>query len=191
MARPARKKDSTKCSILDAAERMARQGGYHDFSFRRIADVVGIKSASVFHHFTSKEALGAAMARRYSDRFMESIGDPRDANTSRKEKITGYCEAFTHALEVDRQMCLCGMLGAEISSLPEDVALETKRFFNLNIDWLEAALTPSTGKHGKTADLRGKALLILSALDGAMIVSRATGDNSIFKQVADQVSRLA
>lgn len=191
MARPARKQESTKHLILDAAERMARTGGYHDVSFRRIADDVGIKSASVFHHFASKEVLGAAMARRYIDRFMESIGDPHDANTSPQEKLQRYCKAFTHALEVDRQMCLCGMLGAEISSLPADVALETRRFFSLNIDWLEAALTPAKGKPGKKADLRGRALLILSALDGAMIVSHTIGDNSIFKQVADQVSRMA
>lgn len=190
MAKVARKQDSTKHSILDAAERMARNGGYHDVSFRRIADDVGIKSSSVFHHFASKEDLGAAMTRRYSDRFMETIGDPHDANTSPKEKLARYCNAFTHALKIDRQMCLCGMLGAEINSLPKDVAIEARRFFNLNIDWLEAALTPPKGKPKKKDDIRGKALLVLSALDGAMIVSRATGDNSIFDTVADQVSRL-
>ncbi len=191
MAKSARKQDSRKHSILDAAERMARDGGYHDVSFRRIADDVGIKSASVFHHFASKEELGAAMARRYADRFMEAIGDPNDANTTPSEKLERYCKAFTHALKVDRQMCLCGMLGAEISSLPNDVAVEARRFFNLNIDWLVAALTPTKGKTKKKDDIRGKALLVLSALDGAMIVSRATGDPSIFDTVADQVSRLA
>ena len=191
MAKRARKPDTTKHAILDAAERMARDGGYHDVSFRRIADDVGIKSASVFHHFASKEELGAAMARRYTDRFMESIGDPHDASTSPKKKLARYCDTYIHAQKVDRQMCLCGILGAEISSLPKDVALEARRFFKLNIDWLEAALAPQNGKPKNKNGIRGKALLVLSALDGAMIVSRATGEKSIFDQVADQVSRLA
>jgi TetR/AcrR family transcriptional repressor of nem operon len=190
MTKRARKQDSTKDAILDVAERMARDGGYHDVSFRRIADDVGIKSASVFHHFANKEQLGAAMARRYCDSFLEVMGDPRDVSTSPKEKLAQYCGAYRQGLRANGQMCLCGMLGAEISSLPKDVATEARRFFNLNIDWLEAALTPHKGKAKKNDDFRGKALLVLSALDGAMIVSLATGDHSIFDQVADQVSLL-
>ncbi len=190
MPKRAQKHDSTKHAILDVAERMAREGGYHDVSFRRIADDVGIKSASVFHHFANKEQLGAAMARRYSDRFMETIGDPRDPGTTGEEKLARYIKAFSHALKVDRQMCLCGMLGAEIDSLPKDVANEARRFFNLNIDWLETALTRTGGKTGKKTDIHGKALLVMSALDGALIISRATGDTSHFDQVAEQVSRL-
>ncbi len=190
MAKPARKQNSTKHAILDVAERMAREGGYHDVSFRRIADDVGIKSASVFHHFANKEQLGAAMARRYIDRFMETIGDPDDPGTTGEEKLARYIKAFSHALKVDRQMCLCGMLGAEIDSLPKDVASEARRFFNVNIDWLETALTRKGGKAGKKTDIRGKALLVMSALDGAMLISRATGDNSSFDQVSELVSRL-
>lgn len=191
MAKRPHKRDSTKQAILDAAERMARNGGYHDVSFRRIADEVGIKSASVFHHFASKEALGAAVARRYSDRFFETIGDPHDADLSSDEKLVRYCDAYRHALKIDCQMCLCGMLGAEISSLPVHVAGEARRFFKLNIDWLEAALTPARSKSSKKNSSQGKAALVLSALAGAMVVSRATGDTSIFDKTADQLSRLS
>ncbi len=55
--------------ILDAAERMARTGGYNAFSFREIAKEVGIKAASVHYHFPGKQDLGAAIAKRYTDRF--------------------------------------------------------------------------------------------------------------------------
>ncbi|MFQ5626300.1 MAG: TetR/AcrR family transcriptional regulator [Methyloligellaceae bacterium] len=188
MAKRNPKPDSRKQSILDAAERMARDGGYHDVSFRRIADDVGIKSASVFHHFASKEELGAAVARRYTDRFMEVIGDPYDASLSANEKLARYCDAYRHAQKIDSRMCLCGMLGAEISSLPGDVAKEVRRFFDLNIDWLEAALTPARDKPSKRYDARSKAVMVLSALEGAIIVARATGDASLFDQVADYLS---
>lgn len=182
------KRESKKQSILDAAERMARDGGYHDVSFRRIADDVGIKSASVFHHFASKEQLGAAVARRYTDRFMEIIGDPHEASLSTTEKLARYCDAFRQAQKIDGRMCLCGMLGAEISSLPSDVAKEVRRFFDLNIGWLEAAFTSARGETSTKGDARGKAAMVLSALEGALIVSRATGDASLLDQVADQLS---
>ena len=38
-------------------------------------------------------------------------------------------------------MCLCGMLAAEIAGLPDAVAAEARRFFHLNLDWLETVLS--------------------------------------------------
>ena len=190
MAKQPSKQVSTKHAILDAAERMTRAGGYHDVSFRRIADDVGIRSASVFHHFASKEVLGAAVTRRYSGRFLEAIGDPHKLDVTMEEKLAHYIDAYRHALKIDCQMCLCGMLGAEISSLPSDVAGEASRFFKLNIDWLEAAFTPDGSKSSKKNDARSKAALVLSTLAGAMIVSRATGDFTIFDEAADRLSHL-
>ena len=46
-------------AIMDAAERRIRELGYNGFSFRDIAADVGIKSASVHHHFPTKPALAA------------------------------------------------------------------------------------------------------------------------------------
>ncbi len=52
----------TKNTILDAAERMIQERGYHDVSFRAIAAEVGITSSSVQDHFPSKTDLGVALA---------------------------------------------------------------------------------------------------------------------------------
>jgi AcrR family transcriptional regulator len=65
--------------ILDVAERMARTGGYNGFSFREIAKAVGIKAASVHYHFPTKDELGAAVARRYTERFLATPGDASDS----------------------------------------------------------------------------------------------------------------
>ena len=67
---------STADRITAAAERGMREGGFHGFSFRDVAAAVGIKSASVHHHFPTKEDLGAAAARAYADRQMAALGDP-------------------------------------------------------------------------------------------------------------------
>jgi TetR/AcrR family transcriptional regulator, transcriptional repressor for nem operon len=51
--------------LLDATERRMRAGGYHAVSFRDVAADVGIRSASVHHHFPQKADLGTALVRRY------------------------------------------------------------------------------------------------------------------------------
>lgn len=50
---------------MAAAKRTAQARGYGGLNFRDLAAEVGIKAASIYHHFPSKADLGAAVARRY------------------------------------------------------------------------------------------------------------------------------
>ncbi len=176
--------------ILDAAESMARSNGYNGFSFRDLASAVGIKSASVHYHFPTKGDLGVAVARRYTERFVAALGDPGDPETTPEVLLERYIDAFRRALAVDGQMCLCGMLGAEIASLPVEVADEARRFFELNLDWLETALSPrGPAARPGHADTRSRALGILATLEGAVILSRSLGELAVFEQIAARIRR--
>lgn len=65
---------SKKEQLLDIAEGMIRLGGYNSVSFRTLAEMAGIKSASVHYHFPTKEDLGSALAERYTDKFLSALG---------------------------------------------------------------------------------------------------------------------
>src|SRR3954467_4343038 len=52
-------------AILAAARLAAQARGYAGLNFRELAEVVGVKHASLYYHFPSKADLGAAVARRY------------------------------------------------------------------------------------------------------------------------------
>ena len=166
--------------ILNAAEKLARAGGYNGFSFRDIAKAVNIKSASVHYHFETKEALGAALARRYTENFLTALGDPASFKSS-EAAIARYIAAYRSALIDDGLMCLCGVLGAEIEILPQPVAREAKTFFERNVEWLENAL--SREKRSR-AQSRKSALSIIALLEGAMIVARSLEDHNTFDDVA-------
>jgi TetR/AcrR family transcriptional regulator, transcriptional repressor for nem operon len=168
--------------ILDIAERLVRGHGYNGFSFRDIASQAGIKSASVHYHFPAKADLGVAVARRYTDRFMAGLGEPQAS----KDPLSAYVAAFRAGLTRDGQMCLCGVLGAENTALPAEVAREAKRFCELNLAWLERALSARGEASGaERTSLRRQALVILSALEGAMIVARNLGNHAAFDEVAE------
>lgn len=47
--------------ILDTAARLLRSGGYHQTTLREIAEAVGIRKASLYHHFGSKEEIVEAV----------------------------------------------------------------------------------------------------------------------------------
>jgi len=167
-------------AILDAAEEMVREGGYNGFSFRSIADVVGIKSSSVHYYYRTKEDLGAAVAKYYTDRFISSLGEPSDLIAAQINPISKYVSAFRSALINDKRMCLCGMLGAEAGGLPEAVVRETRNFFIRNISWLTEVY--SADHDEETA--RAKAIQALALLEGAMIASNVLDDITTFDQAA-------
>ncbi len=172
----------TANKILDAAERVARQGGYNAFSFRDIANEVGIKSASVHYHFPTKDALGEALAKRYTERFMNGLGtiDPTDAKAALKK----YVDACGVALKEDHLMCLCGMFGAEIQLLPQVVAERTQEFFQHNLSWLEKAYS-ALGL--SAAQSKVSAARLISTVEGAMMLSRSLNDISIFDSVTEGI----
>ena len=167
----------TEQAILNTTEEMIRQGGYNGFSFRNIADAIGIKSSSVHYHFENKEKLGAATAKRYTEQFIAALGDPVDLKANGVNPVTYYISAFRDAIISDNGMCLCGILGTEANMLPESIVVELNDFFDRNADWLERAYAqigyPAEG-------VKKKALQTLSLLEGAMLICTSKKDLSFF-----------
>jgi TetR/AcrR family transcriptional repressor of nem operon len=169
------------------AEGYIRNRGYNSFSFREIADEIGIKSASVHYHFPTKGDLAAAVARRYSERFFEQLGDPQDSTVVPKILIQRYIGAFRHALVKERKVCLCGMLGAEAESLPEPVLEETQRFFQTNLHWLTTVWSRYLNKTRTEPAVQNRAAHMLAALQGALIVARTLDDVSVFERAIESL----
>ena len=159
---------SKREDILDAAEHRIRRFGYTGFSFRDVAADVGIKSASVHHHFPTKGSLAAAVAHRYSARFFETIQGATE--------VSEWRAAFRSALTTDGQLCLCGVLAANRDALPDDVADEARAFFEASIDAL-TTITEDTSK----------ATQVLASLEGAMILARSLNDVSVYDAATEQL----
>src|ERR1700734_1702824 len=104
---------------MDLAEGHMRHAGYGGFSFRDLAAEVGIKSASVHHHFPTKASMAAAVAKRYGHRFFAAVA--RRPNEGPGDAIATYRSAFRTALDQDGRMCLFGVLGAEAGVLSPEV----------------------------------------------------------------------
>src|ERR1700730_11252261 len=82
--------------LIDLAEAHICNAGYGRFSLRDLAAEIGIKSASVHHHFPTKATMVAAVARRYGGRFLAAVA--RRPNESAGDAISVYRLAFREAL---------------------------------------------------------------------------------------------
>lgn len=170
-----------KEALLKIAEDKVRKGGYSNFSFREIAQEVGIKSASVHYHFPTKADLGAELAHQYTDAFLAALGDVDEIKARGENPIDVYTQIFKGALLTDNKMCLCGLLGAQNESLPEKVQIEVKRFFDKNLTWLKTA----HAANGETNPSQA-AITTVSLLEGAMMISKALNDHSYFILATEQ-----
>ncbi|MEL6477825.1 MAG: TetR/AcrR family transcriptional regulator [Pseudomonadota bacterium] len=163
---------TTREDLMNAAERRVRDAGYNGFSFRDLAEDVGITSASVHHHFPTKQALVGALAERYTERFLQGLS----GTTPGAERIAAYRAAFRASVAEDGLMCLCGMLGAESGGLPDEVLAQTRMFFDRTSRHLAEGLAGP--------DPAARARQILARLEGAIILARTMGEIAYFDEAA-------
>ena len=132
---------SSRESILAAAKRTAQARGYGGLNFRDLAEEVGIKAASIYHHFPSKADLGAAVARRYWEDTAAQLDAMLAETPDPVRCLRRYPDMFRRSLENGNRMCLCSFMAAEHDDLPEAVKKEVQTFADVNVAWLSKVLS--------------------------------------------------
>ncbi|HWL91640.1 MAG TPA: TetR/AcrR family transcriptional regulator [Actinomycetota bacterium] len=182
------KGQDTATRILDAAERLVQVRGFNGFSYADVAAELEITKASLHYHFAGKAELGEALIERYATRFGEALTQIETSPIDAAAKLDAYAKLYADVLRAKR-MCLCGMLAAEYRTLPKPMQNAVIRFFDENEAWLEAVLVQGQGEGslafaGSASDA---ARMIVSALEGAMLVSRPYADPARFQATAERL----
>ncbi|AJK50603.1 TetR/AcrR family transcriptional regulator [Burkholderia plantarii] len=170
--------------ILAAATRMAQAHGYSGLNIRNLADDVGIKAASLYHHFPGKAELAAAVARRYWEDAAATLEALWTETKDPVDRLRRYpAETFRKSLENGNRMCLASFMTAEYDDLPEIVKTEAQTFADVNIEWLRKALLAA--ELAGPRDARRQARAIFAAVVGAQLVARGRSDLALFDTLID------
>jgi TetR/AcrR family transcriptional repressor of nem operon len=176
---------STAGRVLDAAERLVQVRGFNGFSYADIAAELQITKASLHYHFATKADLGEALISRYAARFLQALAEVDTGGAAAPAKLAAYAKLYADVLS-DQRMCLCGMLAAEYPTLPDPMKTAVLGFFDENEAWLAAVL--EQGREERTlafaGSVRDTARMIVSGLEGAMLVTRPYGDTARFEVAA-------
>ncbi|KVC38172.1 TetR/AcrR family transcriptional regulator [Burkholderia pseudomultivorans] len=159
--------------ILDHAITLMMLRGYNGFSYRDLSDLVGVKTSSIHYYFPSKDDLVLEAVSVYSDDVLTTMRAidpalPADAKLSR------YTKLFGRTLGDGDRICLCGMLAADIESLPDTVRHAVQTFFRANENWL-AELLAQGAKEGTlvfSGDPETAARTLYAAFQGSVLASR-------------------
>lgn len=172
--------------ILDAAQRLIQSRGFNGFSYADIAEEIGIRKASLHYHFPTKDELGRALLTRYLERFRGALDAVDQATADPRERLRRYAGLYLGVLRDEERMCLCGMLAADVQTLARPVRDAVRRFFEMNEAWLAKVL--EAGRKARVLRFKGsaaaEAVVLLSALEGAMLVARSIGGPARFEETA-------
>jgi TetR/AcrR family transcriptional regulator, transcriptional repressor for nem operon len=175
----------TSARILDAAERLVQTRGFNGFSYADVAAELKITKAALHYHFPGKAELGAALIARYAGRFMAALRALDEHSGTALARISGYIDLYAGVLSLQK-MCLCGMLAAEYRTLPAPMQSAVTKFFAQQTEWLERVLEQGSAEgslmFGGLA--RDTALMIISVLEGAMLVALPYGGIESFRAAA-------
>lgn len=181
----------TRSRILDVAQDLIQRLGANAISYQHISDAVGIRKASIHHHFPTKEDLIEALIRRYAAYFTSLVDGILASDLSAPEKLRRYCSLFEGTLrqgEHDRA-CPCAMLGAELATLGSDSVGLIREFYRDNEKRLARLL--EQGRAERSMSFAGSpqatAWLIFALLEGGMLVVRARGGAKQFRAITEQL----
>ena len=187
---------STKADeIVQSARGLIIAGGYNSFSFADISAEVGIRKASIHHHFPTKADLVRIVVARYREEARQGlakadadIADP----VARLRAYTGFWEACIR--DNTAPFCICAMLAAELPVLPADVAAEVRGHFRDLSGWLAAVMEKGAADRRLVMPRPAteEALSFMATVHGAMLSARAYGDPVVFATIVEPLfDRLA
>lgn len=159
--------------IVNHAVRLIMLRGYNGFSYRDLCDLVGVKTSSIHYYFPAKDDLILEAVNEYSKEVLNDIYSI-DESLLADAKLAKYTKKFGRILGDGDRICLCGMLAADIESLPDEVRHAVQTFFKANENWLSKVLLQGA-KEGTLA-FNGKAEFaartIFAAYQGCVLASR-------------------
>ena len=168
----------TREALVQTAESLMRTKGYAAFSYADLAETVGLRKASIHHHFPAKEDLGIAIVENYISRVRSDFDHIEEQHKDVKARLGAFFQVFRASSE-GGLLPLCGALAAEMSALPAGLQKLTQSFFDMQLRWLSAIVDQGLVRgeipHGWGASQ--KALLLLSVLEGSSFINWATKES--------------
>jgi len=168
---------TTRSQLVAHAQRLIQQRGYNGFSYRDLAALVGIKTASIHYHFPQKEDLLLAAVHAYQQQWHAAIATI-DPALPAGQRLRLYLDLHRRTFAGTDRVCLGGALAADLGSLPPLVRQAVQAFYRANEQWLadviaEGARDGSLAPHARP---RALARSLFAAVQGCLAASRLFGD---------------
>lgn len=175
---PKKTKSRTHAKILKVAAKRFRELGLDGIGVADVMKQAGVTVGAFYKHFKSRDELVVeALGTAFKD---------IDAWEKHADTLTQLLENYLTEYHRDNPGVGCAM-GALLGDMSR-ASKSAKTIYTTRIKH-SLAVTAGMLPSEENADKRGRALLILSSLLGAINLSRAVSDPTLSREILDQVRR--
>lgn len=175
--------------ILDTAQTLIVERGYNGFSYADISEVVKVSKASIHFHFATKAVLVEQLVRRYRADVLGNLAQLSARVAPAPQRLEHYAAHWEHCIRTNTSpYCMGAMLASELPTLPDEVQVEVRAFFQDMQGWLAGTINDGVGQGALVAarDVALEAKAFLAAVHGAMLDARVFGDAAMFAAVVGE-----
>jgi len=166
--------NTTRTQLLEHAQQLICTRGCNGFSYRDLADLVGVKSATIHYYFPSKDDLLFEAIQAYNMQVMAGIRT-HDASEPARQRFEAYLARVSNLCGTNR-LCLGGMLAAELMSYSDKVRTAVQAFFHAQEKWVAEVLAQGAAEgtlrfHGTPEEA---ARAVCATVQGCLLIGRLT-----------------
>jgi TetR/AcrR family transcriptional regulator, transcriptional repressor for nem operon len=171
---------TTREEILSVARNLIQTRSYLGFSFQDVADEVGIRKPSLYHHFPTKESLGVEVLHEATHAFRKWAAA---TSPTAARKLSAYFELYRWNL-AGLAMCPAGALAPGWDCIEPKLRRAVRSLRDEQIRWLSGVFSADPRNRRHAGEL---AAFVFAACQGALLSARMTGAVEDFDIVIAQV----
>ena len=177
--------NDTRTKILDVADDLVQRVGLNAMSYKHISDAVGIRKASIHHHFPKKENLVDELLERcassYGRRYQQIVDDKGDA----PKKLRDLAAVFEEGLS-NKKLCLVGSISTCQNTLHDSSCHILENTIQNTVSIFSTVFNQGRQENSLTFSGTGEeaAFAFFSLLVGAQTIARSHGGVKMFSQAA-------
>lgn len=179
---------NTASKLISEAGQLIVNAGYNGFSYADLAERLGIRKASIHHHFPSKVDLVVAVVEQQRAAIRQQIDALENGMPDAMGQLLAYVDYWKRCIEdQSAPFCLAGVLAVELPGLPAEVGAAVRGHFNDLGQWLKRvmALGIKQGTIQLELEPETSSQFFQTTIYGAMVMARAYNDPSKFNFVVD------
>jgi TetR/AcrR family transcriptional repressor of nem operon len=188
---------NARTRLIDAGTELVRRNGYVATTVDEVCTHAGVTKGAFFHHFPSKEALTEACLREWDQRIaaMEEAA-PFHADADPVARLLASMDFYIRLFRDPRLLksCLAGTTVQEVAETHPNLRNAANACFE-SAERRFKALLDEAVRHGRRSSRRKRldtaslARLWVAALQGSIILSKASRDDSVIPENLEHVKR--
>lgn len=185
MSTPDSRGSRSRQRIIDAADQLIYERGYHATSFTDIAAAADIPRGNFYYYFKTKDDILNQVIRSRIQRFVDRLQEWSDKLDKPKHRLMAMLDMLEgEASMVAQYGCPMGTLNAELSKTDAELKqLNTEHFIRLK-QWVGFQFAELSLSEPETGAMR-----LLARVQGVVMISNVFADEAFFLREINEIKQ--